>query len=263
MATANKASNLYLSHSSLANHHPTYHSSQKSQQNVSTKNQQPTTTNASLLSFNKQKRSSSIDNVISSLASSSQPFNKIYSTNKTNETTNAATTTNNSNKSRPSNLKSSNSNLFLSGTDLKDLLESFNINTSKLTSVNDRSSNNFDDSQQQQQHANRSRSLHRDSSNGHNSSYYMDLNQRRKLLNDTSRTPSTNDNIHFTSALNSASVISAHRPSQYEILNQQSQFDESSQNVLYNSSDLNSSSHVPKPPPGNPHRNTNLYPAAR
>ncbi len=228
---------------------------------------QATPANTSLLSFNKQKRSSSIDNVISSLASGSQPFNKIYSTNKTNDTTNAPAAANNSSSSttskpRPNNLKSSNTNLFLSGTDLKDLLESFNINTSKLTSANDRA-NNLDDSHQQQ-HANRSRSLHRDSNNGPNSSYYMDLSQRRKLLNDTSRTTSNNnDNSHFTSAFNSASVISAHRQSQYEILNQQSQFDESSQNVLYNSSDLNSSSHVPKPPPGNPQRNTNLYPAAR
>ncbi len=155
--------------------------------------------------------------------------------------------------------------MFLTGTDLKDLLESFNINTSKLTSVNDRLNNTLDDSQQQQQHTNRSRSLHRDNNNGSNNSYYMDFNQRRKLLNDTSRTTNNNnnENNHFTSAFSSASVISAHRPSQYEILNNQSQFDESSQNVLYNSSDLNSSSHVPKPPPGNPQRNTNLYPAAR
>lgn len=72
-----------------------------------------------------------------------------------------------------------------------------------------------------------------------------------------------NESSLYTSAFNSSSVISNHRPSQYEMLNQPSQFDESSQNVLYNSSDLNSSSHVPKPPPGNPQRNTNLYPAAR
>ncbi len=83
--------------------------------------------------------------------------------------------------------------------------------------------------------ASRSRSFsYRDSNNGSESSYFMDLGHRRKLLNDISQITNDENNIsHFTLAFNSASVISALRRSQYKILNQQSQFDESNYNYVF------------------------------
>lgn len=93
----------------------------------------------------------------------------------------------------------------------------------------------------------------------------MDINgQRKKLIGESS----TNNSHKLKS---SPSSVAAHDQSGYSAFNsssmisQRSQYEsDSNQNVLYNSSDLNSSSHVvPKPPPGNPQRNTNLYPAAR
>ena len=259
LTPANKTSNTYSSHSSLATHNTKnanlnniLNLSGQPSSNNNAKNQQSNGLNGSLLSFNKQKRSSSIDNVISSFSSNSQPFssNKIYSSNNTAakpETKQSSTSFSNGRSSTSNQSKMSNQNLYLSGTDLKDLLDSFNINTSKLTTVN--GENSRDDSMNP--NSNRSRSLHRDSS------YYLDLNnQRKKFLNESSsklkQTPSSAGDQNYSSNFNNSSIV-----------NSRNQFDESSQNVLYNSSDLNSSSHIPKPPPGNPQRNTNLYPAAR
>lgn len=221
--------------------------------------------NGSLLTFNKQKRSSSIDNVISAFTSTSQQLgNKIYSNNNNSNAHNKSEKTPAFSNSRSINSKINN-NLFLSGTDLKDLLETFNINTNKLGGEANRSINPEDSN-----HTNRSRSLHRDGSSiQNNSSYYLDINNRRKLMNDSNvqklKSNDLNSSSNFSGYNNNNNQSNLSNRNQYEIISQPNmKYDDSNQNVLYNSNDLNSSSHVvPKPPPGNPQRNTNLYPAAR
>ena len=265
-----KNSNTYSSHTSL-NHTPK-HTLQPSAKQAAGSNNSSNSNNlhGSALSFNKQKRSSSIDNVISSFTSnSSQHFHgkpyfnssHVHESTSNNSKNTLATKEASPSFANPRNSSHlSTSNLFLTGTDLKDLLESFNINTSKLTGNVDNVGNHTNRSNLEESYmnsqgsmANRSRSLHRDGS-----SYYVDVNGQRKKLNGESShklknvAPSPADQSY--SAFNSSSILS--QRSQYE--------SDSNQNVLYNSSDLNSSSHVvPKPPPGNPQRNTNLYPAAR
>ena len=265
----------YSSHSSLASH---------SSNNTNTQNvlnmQQPhnhhhnqastnstSNVNGSLLLFNKQKRSSSIDNVISSFTSNSQPltFSNAYGTDH-------KTSINRTGRENPHTNK--NNNLYFSGNDLKDLLDSFNINTSKLANSEARTIhpklNDMDPAVNNTDNSNRSRSLHRDSNSSIN---YMDKNnQRRKLLTDSAATNqkssannlsnNNNNNSNYPSGYNQLMARN-----QYDLINSQQKFlDDSNQSILFSNNDLNSSSSshvVPKPPPGNPQRNTNLYPAAR
>lgn len=275
LTQGHKLANTYSSHSSL-NHHTPKHTLQPSTKQALTNNNQSTNNlNSPLLSFNKQKRSSSIDNVISSFTanSTSQQFNhgkqNGYNLNGSNSKNGSYSKNNkeaNTSFSNPRSSSKQSNNLYLTGTDLRDLLDSFNLSTSQLTGNGVENSRSKPDdsymSSQQQGNtiASRSRSLHRDGG-----SYYMDINgQRKKLIGESS----TNNSHKLKS---SPSSVAAHDQSGYSAFNsssmisQRSQYEsDSNQNVLYNSSDLNSSSHVvPKPPPGNPQRNTNLYPAAR
>jgi len=274
LTQGHKHSNTYSSHSSL-NHTPKHTLQPSAKQTLTNNNQSNNNLNGSLLSFNKQKRSSSIDNVISSFTSNSnQQFNQgkqngyLIGNNNTNSKNGSFSKNKEANASfsNPRSSSKLSNNLFLTGTDLKDLLDSFNLNTSKLTGnggVVENTRPNLEDSYLSQQQgstiASRSRSLHRDGS-----SYYMDINgQRKKLIGESSA-----NNTHKLKS--TPSSVAAHDQSGYSafnsssVISQRSQYEsDSNQNVLYNSSDLNSSSHVPKPPPGNPQRNTNLYPAAR
>ena len=265
----------YSSHSSLASHSSNNTNNQnglnmQQSHNHHHHHHNPASTNStsnvngSLLLFNKQKRSSSIDNVISSFTSNSQPltFSNAYGVD--NKTSNSRT--------GRENPQANKNNLYFSGNDLKDLLDSFNINTSKLTNGEARTihpnSNDMNPAVNNPDNSNRSRSLHRDPNSSMN---YMDKNnQRRKLLIDSASTnqkssanlSNNNNNSNYPSSYNQLMARN-----QYDLINSQQKFlDDSNQSILFSNNDLNSSSSshvVPKPPPGNPQRNTNLYPAAR
>ena len=212
----------------------------------------------SSLSFNKAKRSSSIDNVISSVNNSSaeaqsHPYVKSSpssSRSKTSSTSNANST--------PSGYISSNKNYILNDTDLSELLESLNSNKKKPSYEN---MLNVDLSNS------RSRSLQRDNLNGsylenikqqqQQQQQQQQMQQRKKQLSESKPTSGLNN---FSSAYNTQTS----NGNKYNednlsliILNQSLNANNSSSNTL-----TSPSSHVvPKPPPGNPQRTTNLYPA--
>jgi hypothetical protein len=208
----------------------------------------------SSLSFNKAKRSSSIDNVISSVNNSSAEAPHPYVKSSPSSSRSKTSSTSNAN-STPSAYINSSKNYILNDTDLSELLESLNSNKKKPSYEN---MLNVDLSN------NRSRSLQRDNLNGsylenikQQQQQQQQMQQRKKQLSESKPTSGLNN---FSSAYNSQTS----NGNKYNednlsliILNQSLNANNSSSNTL-----TSPSSHVvPKPPPGNPQRTTNLYPA--
>ncbi len=253
------------------------------------------------LSFNKTKRSSSIDNAINSFdmnVNSQQPLDSMHLNNNGNIThnnpsvymsnnrLNSLTNNINMNKKSPqvTNVNTSNKNLIFTGHNLKDLLDNFNLNNIKSNN-NERPGlgdlNDFIENPNNS--AIRSRSLQREDINN---SQYFDLNnlkaqqkhqhqqiqqQQQQMANrakDVMNIGSTNGLNNFSSAYNN-SIFNANplnSKNQYDLYFNSAKFIEESngQQPISNQTINMSPSHVvPKPPPGNPQRNTNLYPAAR
>ena len=221
---------------------------------TTTTNSQPT------LAFNKSKRSSSIDNVISTQLGDSSTVSSVGVNQHAS----------NSTKILPNSTRQHNSKGQLNQAELSEILEKFNLSglVSTKKEATGRHAASYGDVSSV---ANRSRSLQRDTvtdddalSNhaiNNNVSSYMDpsgLRQRkRQLIENTKSTIGSNrsENNNY-SAYNNSGRCS---PSKYTeeiaiILNQ---------NGLSGVNGLSQlQSHVvPKPPPGNPQRNTNLYPA--
>ena len=206
---------------------------------------------STLAAINKSKRSTSTDNVISATNGSQQSLNG------TNSSTNRLNSSN-----IPQKHVSKNS--LFNGNDIKDLLDNLNIKEAE-GEVNSG-----------QGQMSRSKSLHRDASA---SSLYSDLiggssSRRKNLLNDLNNTTITSSNLN-----NFASVYNNSPYQEYHLnngINSKYLDDSSSSSLTVNhpnvgnlmttngSSSGNLSPHVvPKPPPGNPQRNANLYPTAR
>ncbi len=226
------------------------------------------------LSFNKAKRSSSIDNVISSndVGSNVTPISSInqYSSNSKilpNSSRNLTITNNYTQKNVPSTSYTTNKN-HLNQADLSELLEKFN-----LTNMNKKkqetpgrgsaySSNSISNGEVNNSSlTNRSRSLQRDTmtaltSNGDDletDSNYLDINSLKKSQTKRQLAESAKANNNY-SAYNTSNVSNKYSDEIAIILNQ------STVNGVNTLSQLQSHV-VPKPPPGNPQRNTSLYPA--
>jgi hypothetical protein len=237
------------------------------------------------LSFNKAKRSSSIDNVISanlndvgSNASTNSSTNQYTSNSKIlpNSSRNLTITNNNNTQRNISSSSSpySNNKNQLNQADLSELLEKFNLTNlnKKKQEVSVRgsaySSNSISNGEiNSSSLSNRSRSLQRDTiatlaTNDDDDDFvenvdsnYLDINNLKKSQAKKKFIESAKTNNNYSAYNNAANNVSNKYSDEIAII-----LNQNSINGVNTLSQLQSHV-VPKPPPGNPQRNTSLYPA--